>query len=820
MIKLRCSHCGSDIELDDSRPGQSVRCARCGHVMSTSPDQSKTELGAPSPFIVDVLDDGDFVEPGTADHDDDEETLSPKPSAKVEAFPFLSPPRESDEIGWLGHYKVIRLLGQGGMGIVFEAIDTHLQRPVALKVMKPEIAQDESARQRFLREARAMASIRSDHVVTVHQVGQKHNVPFAAMEFLQGEPLDRWLERYGRPSLDDLLRIGIELSRGLAAAHVRGLIHRDIKPGNIFLEQAEGAPATEDRHRRSERPPFRVKILDFGLARVTRDRAQLTQRGLVIGTPAYMAPEQIEGKEVDARCDLFSVGCVLYLLATGQAPFSGPNSMAILLAVANKHPKPPRELNPSLPAPLAKLILKLLAKNPKQRPSSALDVVHSLESIAAELGFSPWTPATGIAHGRDSADSWFGALRNRRIAWSAAIVAALLLAGFLGWWAANYFQDDSPDARADGVVQGVSDTEILLGMTGPFSGPARELGRDMEIGIDTYFEQVNERGGIHGRRLRLVSLDDGFDPDRALANVRSLHDERKVFAIVGNVGTPTAEKSLHYALDKNLLFFGAYSGGRILRKDPPDRHVFNYRASVEEEIAAIVHHLINVKRISPEAIALFAQNDAVGDDALDGLAKHLKRERGHILRVGHDRNSADVAEAVSTITKRSDIEAVVLAATYRPASLFIKRVKDAKPDMTFASVSFVGSNALADALTERGAKYADGMIVTQVVPPIDSGGTLVRKYREHLKKHHPQERPSFTSLEGYLVAVLFAEGLERAGKKLDTEALADTFESIRDLDLGTGTLISFGPSEHQASHRVWGTMLDKEGRYRVIEGFR
>ncbi|MBI3821835.1 MAG: serine/threonine protein kinase [Planctomycetes bacterium] len=320
MIVLQCKHCGHEVDVIDSMRGAGIRCARCGNPLAVKPtiDSAKTGIG--------------------------------------------TPPR----------VHLLSILGQGGMGIVFEAIDTNLQRTVALKVMKPEFAQDDAARQRFVREARALASIKSEHVVVVHHVGQIDNLPFLAMEFLRGEPLDEWLKRRGRPTLAEVLRLGIQIGQGLMAAHAGGLIHRDIKPGNVFLE-------TRDEKDTTLGP--RVKILDFGLARITRDRSNLTNPGLVLGTPGYMAPEQVEGKPVDVRCDLFSLGCILYELSTGTAPFAAPSAMATLVAVVTKHPKPPRELNPDLPAPFAKLILQLLTKDPQLRPATASDVVAALEGI-------------------------------------------------------------------------------------------------------------------------------------------------------------------------------------------------------------------------------------------------------------------------------------------------------------------------------------------------------------------------------------------------------------------------------------------------------
>ncbi|HVK10632.1 MAG TPA: serine/threonine-protein kinase, partial [Gemmataceae bacterium] len=234
----------------------------------------------------------------------------------VADFAFLSPPLGPGELGRLGGYRVLELLGAGGMGLVFRAEDPTLRRPVALKVMRPELLDRPHAAERFLREARAAAAVKHDHIVTIYQVGQDRGVPFLALEFLAGEPLDARAKRESRLPPAEVRRIGHEAALGLAAAHAAGLIHRDIKPANVWLEAPRG----------------RVKILDFGLARATGQDVHLTGSGTVMGTPAYMSPEQANGQPVDARTDLFSLGAMLYRLATGRLPFPGDSAMAILAA--------------------------------------------------------------------------------------------------------------------------------------------------------------------------------------------------------------------------------------------------------------------------------------------------------------------------------------------------------------------------------------------------------------------------------------------------------------------------------------------------------
>ena len=332
----------------------------------------------------------------------------------------------------------------------------------------------------------------------------------------------------------------------------------------------------------------------------------------------------------------------------------------------------------------------------------------------------------------------------------------------------------------------MTNDEVLLGMSGPFSGPARELGRGMEMGISTYLQAVNDQGGVARRAVRLVALDDGYEPERALANMKELNDQRKIFSLIGTVGTPTAQMALPFVLEHKLIYFGAFTVRPLLRKDPPDRYVFNFRASYEEETAAIVNHLIDIRKIQPEQIAVFAQEDGYGDAGFRGVQRVGKhgRDPEQILRGRLCPQYRRCHGRGSGILEASRDSAVVMVPTYRPAARFIQQVKDVRKDVIFTNVSFVGSEALAEELIQMGPQYAEEVIVTQVVPHPDSQGSLVLKYREHLRQYYPSERPTFISLEGYVAASLFVEGMRRAGDHLTTDTLIDALESIHDLDLG------------------------------------
>ncbi len=284
----------------------------------------------------------------------------------------------------LGSYRILRLLGEGGMGSVYLAEDERLGRTVALKTIRPAMVAKGTLRDRFWREAQAVAALRSDHIVPIYQVGEDNGVAFLVMPLLKGESLEGRLRRAnGSLPVAEAVRIAREIALGLAAAHAVGLIHRDIKPGNIWLEET----ADETHALRT-----RVRLLDFGLVRRAQDDTQLTSAEVVLGTPCYMAPEQARAELVDPRADLFSLGCVFYHMLTGQRPFVGRNLMSVLTSLAVDTPSPPHELNPDCPRSLSNLVLCLLAKKPSQRPPSATAVARSLLKWEA----SPEAPGSPV----------------------------------------------------------------------------------------------------------------------------------------------------------------------------------------------------------------------------------------------------------------------------------------------------------------------------------------------------------------------------------------------------------------------------------------
>lgn len=281
---------------------------------------------------------------------------------------LLTPPSHPEMLGRIGRYEVERLIGSGGMGVVFKAYDTELNRPVAVKLLAPYLASSGGARQRFAREARAAAAVVDDHVVPIHNVETESEHPFLVMQYIAGGSLRQRLDREGPLEVCEVLRIGLQTAKGLAAAHAQGLIHRDVKPSNILLD--EGVE--------------RALLTDFGLARATDD-ASLTRSGFHPGTPHYMSPEQVRGEAIDARSDLFGLGCVLYALCTGHPPFRSESSYAVLRRITDDTPRSIRETNSDIPEWLERIVMKLLAKSADDRFDSAAQVAELLEDCLAHV---------------------------------------------------------------------------------------------------------------------------------------------------------------------------------------------------------------------------------------------------------------------------------------------------------------------------------------------------------------------------------------------------------------------------------------------------
>ena len=337
-------------------------------------------------------------------------------------------------------------------------------------------------------------------------------------------------------------------------------------------------------------------------------------------------------------------------------------------------------------------------------------------------------------------------------------------------------------------------------------GPAAQLGIQLNSGARIYFDRLNAEGGINGRTVQLRALDDGYEPERCRANTETLIGKEGVFALFGYVGTPTSLAALPLANAAGVPFFGAFTGAEALR-EPFSRWVFHVRASYYDETELIVRQLttLGLKRV-----AVFRQNDSYGQAGLDGVLRALKARDLAPTAVGLvERNSVDVAAAVKAIVADAP-DAVVQISAYKSCAAFVRAARKAGYGGTFHNVSFVGTQALADEL----GKEAVGVVVSQVMPyPFSTTTAIAREYIDAVRKAGAGATPNYSSMEGYVCAKVFTEGLRRAGGAASREALVAALESLQRYDAG-GYLVSFGPRNHRGSSFVELSMLSGDGKVR------
>ncbi len=359
---------------------------------------------------------------------------------------LLGTPNHPEMLGRLGRYDIERIIGSGGMGIVLKAHDSELNRPIAIKLLAPHLAHVGAARERFAREGRAAAAVVHEHVVAIYNVESGGPVPFLVMQYVPGRSLDARVTEDGPLGVEEILRIGIQAASGLAAAHRQGLVHRDVKPANILLENSVE----------------RAILTDFGLARAIDD-ASLTQTGILAGTPHYMSPEQAVGGPIDHRSDLFSLGSVLYFMATGHPPFRGASALGVLHRICQEDHRPAWRVNKDIPDELSDVIDRLLEKKPGRRFASAEEVQDKLASLLAR--------AQQQGLGRRRFRGWRGKRLRRTLAWAAAavggVVACVAIVSGVSWYnhlPAQPTTAEVSDFRAEVSRWKQSDSEFFDGL--------------------------------------------------------------------------------------------------------------------------------------------------------------------------------------------------------------------------------------------------------------------------------------------------------------------------------------------------------------------
>jgi urea transport system substrate-binding protein len=609
-----------------------------------------------------------------------------KPS---QTFPFLAPAEGPDELGRLGPYRIKSVLGQGGMAVVFDAEEPHLGRLVALKVLRTDKT-DATMRERFLREARALAKLPHDHIVHLYQVGEDRGVPYLAMEKLRGESLEARLQRDRSLPVAEALAVARETAEGLAAVHEHGLVHRDIKPSNIWLEGEPGAPATGRR----------VKLIDFGIARPTTEEPGLTVAGHVIGTPTYMAPEQAAGWPVDGRADLYGLGCVMYRMTTGHTPFdvAGPSTMSVLRAVIQNNAPEIRKEAPFLSAQVADLIQRLLAREPAERPASARAVVEELRLLetqerASSTDTKLLVPPTETMKRPPRRAGPVGILLGGLVIFAALVVGALM-----AW---SKFRHD-PGHLDPGHEKGEQEHKAAV-------VPAVDVNNKPPVKIGLLFsrrgylsvhelpvlaaanlaiDEINEQGGVLGRPIEAVHADGDSRTAHYVEQARILLKEKEVQAIFG-CWTSASRKAVgeECARFDRLLFYPiTYEGlGQM-------SHVIYVGGTPNQTITELVAFAAN--RLGKRRFFLVG-SESVTSYVLEEFLRHEieDREEGiggkivgtHYVRAGDSTEMERVA---------ADIKKAMLDDKDR--TLFVINSIDGRPNV-----------ALCEALRNAGIRPAD-----------------------------------------------------------------------------------------------------------------
>ena len=363
-----------------------------------------------------------------------------------------------------------------------------------------------------------------------------------------------------------------------------------------------------------------------------------------------------------------------------------------------------------------------------------------------------------------------------------------------------------PALAEDGVT---ADT-ITFGQAAVLEGPASALGLGMQLGLNAAFNEINAKGGVHGRKIKLISANDGYEPDRAIAATKKLIEEDKVFALVGPVGTPTSAAAQPIATAAKVPFMGAFTGAGFLRNVKLD-NVINVRASYDAETEAWVKHLTEDLKISK--IAIFYQDDAFGRAGLSGFKKAMDKRKMEIAaEATYERNTVAVKSGVLAL-KRAEPEAVVIVGAYKPVAEFIKLSRKVDFNPVFVNISFVGANALAKELGPEG----NGVIVSQVVPfPGDASLKVVSDYHAALKATDAKAEPEFVSLEGYLVGRLAIAALDKMGKDVTREGLVKIIKETGKFDIG-GLPMTFSAEKNEGLDKVWMTIIQGDGSFKPIE---
>jgi branched-chain amino acid transport system substrate-binding protein len=401
---------------------------------------------------------------------------------------------------------------------------------------------------------------------------------------------------------------------------------------------------------------------------------------------------------------------------------------------------------------------------------------------------------------------------NNNILFTMLIFISILIMGCLNE------EIEKKDQVNKGITNGITDSEIIIGSSTALTGHAGFLGTQYIHGSLAYINEINSQGGVHGRKIRLITYDDQYNPDKTVTNTQKLILEDKVFILFDYVGTPTSVRIIDMVQEAKVPVLGLFTGAEELRT-PFRPYIFNVRASYYQETDIVVDYF--VEKLGFKKIAVFYQDDAFGMSGLKGVEIALNKYGMMPIATGtYVRGSEDVENALVTI-KSSNPEAIVMIGTYTPLAKFVKRYKEQGHDPYFHSVSFVGADAFALELSSQWIKTSDKIIVTQVVPdPYETSAiypqTTIKNYRNYTAKYFPEDIPDYVGLEGYINAKVLVRALNEAGRDLNRDKFIETIESLNHYSIGIGIPVQYGPDDHQAFDRVYFSRLNN-GRFVLFE---
>ncbi len=520
----------------------------------------------------------------------------------AEVTRLLEPSDNPDSIGQLSHYQIEELIGAGSTGVVYRATDLNLQRSVAIKILRPSLGQ--AARERFMAEARAAAAIDHPNVITIFQVGVEDSLAFIAMHWLPGETLEDRLTRVTFVPEDEVQQIAIEVASGLMAAHGKNLIHRDIKPANIWIREDTG----------------QAIILDFGLARIADDDPQLTNTGMLAGTPNFMSPEQTRGLELDGRSDLFSLGCLMYHAATGKLPFGSTGILATLQAIQNHHPSPPSKLNPSIGQDFSDLIICLLEKQPVNRPGDASQLVRALSSPRAE-----WPFVAANAEEKIQAIQPVKPVPQTQSSWRRWVAVAVCL-GIIGWGAIAFapqvirimtdkgelvietFDEDVKIEISNGDFTQIIDTksgQTLDIKSGEYSLKLKDDQNSFQLSDDTV---TMTRGGkkiVTVTRVQNSNVDVADNDNSASSSPISQERESQIKMAMGNAHSSAMrrETNIQRSIEKYRQLTNRETSLQEEGFEPDSEEILELAQTKREVQRSLKSEFINKEELTRELVA-------------------------------------------------------------------------------------------------------------------------------------------------------------------------------------------------------------------------